>query len=165
MAYAHLRGFLPSEDCMHTVNALCALWDQDRTTRAGHANRAWEKACAYAAKKAKSIAAIPARRCGFSLGCLPGRHLRAGLWAMLGSPKRPMDRVIAPLRQMGANILAEGPGRDVTTPYRWRLLAWNSLSSARCECAGKECVAAGGPLCQGQDHCRGARHRLEIIWR
>ena len=40
-----------------------------------------------------------------------------------------MDRVIAPLREMGASIVAEGP--DETPPLRIQggSLAWNSLST------------------------------------
>ena len=49
-------------------------------------------------------------------GLLAGQTFESRLVGDVGVSKRPMDRVIAPLRQMGANILAEGP--EQTPPLR-----------------------------------------------
>jgi 5-enolpyruvylshikimate-3-phosphate synthase len=49
-------------------------------------------------------------------GLLAGQTFESRLVADAGLSKRPMERVIAPLRQMGANIVAEGP--DETPPLR-----------------------------------------------
>jgi 3-phosphoshikimate 1-carboxyvinyltransferase len=49
-------------------------------------------------------------------GLLAGQTFESRLVGDAGVSKRPMDRVIAPLRQMGANIVAEGP--EQTAPLR-----------------------------------------------
>ena len=49
-------------------------------------------------------------------GLLAGQTFESRLVGDAGISKRPMDRVIAPLRQMGANIVGEGP--DQTSPLR-----------------------------------------------
>src|SRR5438477_993798 len=51
-------------------------------------------------------------------GLLAGQTFESRLVGDAGLSRRPMDRVIAPLRQMGANILAEGP--EQTPPLRIR---------------------------------------------
>ncbi len=51
-------------------------------------------------------------------GLLSGQTFESRLVGDAGLSRRPMDRVIAPLRQMGANILAEGP--EQTPPIRIR---------------------------------------------
>jgi 3-phosphoshikimate 1-carboxyvinyltransferase len=110
-----LRGFLPSEDCMHTVNAMRALGikieqpEPDRLVVHG-----------------KKRVLTPAKKeidCGNSgttmrllAGLLAGQTFESRFVGDAGLSKRPMDRVIAPLRQMGANIIAEGP--EQTSPLR-----------------------------------------------
>jgi len=49
-------------------------------------------------------------------GLLAGQTFESRLVADAGLSKRPMERVVAPLRQMGANIVAEGP--EETPPLR-----------------------------------------------
>jgi 3-phosphoshikimate 1-carboxyvinyltransferase len=49
-------------------------------------------------------------------GLLAGQTFESRLVGDSGISRRPMDRVIAPLREMGANILAEGP--EQTSPLR-----------------------------------------------
>jgi 3-phosphoshikimate 1-carboxyvinyltransferase len=110
-----LRGFLPSEDCMHTVNAMRALGikieqpESDRLVVHGK----------------KRVLTPPKKEidCGNSgttmrllAGLLAGQTFESRLVGDAGLSKRPMDRVIAPLRQMGANIIAEGP--EQTSPLR-----------------------------------------------
>ena len=51
-------------------------------------------------------------------GLLAAQTFESRLVGDAGLSRRPMDRVIAPLRQMGANILAEGP--EQTPPLRIR---------------------------------------------
>src|SRR6266511_3856064 len=110
-----LRGFLPSEDCMHTVNAMRALGikieQPEPTTLIVHGK--------------KRVLTAPNQEidCGNSgttmrllAGLLAGQKFESRLVGDAGISKRPMDRVIAPLRQMGANILAEGP--EQTSPLR-----------------------------------------------
>jgi 3-phosphoshikimate 1-carboxyvinyltransferase len=110
-----LRGFLPSEDCMHTVNAMRALGvkieQPEPDTLIVHGK--------------KRVLTPPKRDidCGNSAttmrllaGLLAGQTFESRLVGDAGVSKRPMDRVIAPLRQMGANIVAEGP--EQTAPLR-----------------------------------------------
>jgi 3-phosphoshikimate 1-carboxyvinyltransferase len=110
-----LRGFLPSEDCMHTVNAMRALGvkieQPEPDTLIVHGK--------------KRVLTLPKRDidCGNSAttmrllaGLLAGQTFESRLVGDAGVSKRPMDRVIAPLRQMGAIIVAEGP--EQTAPLR-----------------------------------------------
>ena len=110
-----LRGFLPSEDCMHTVNAMRAL---------GIKIEQPEPATLIVHGK-KRVLTPPKKDidCGNSAttmrllaGLLAGQTFETRLVGDAGVSKRPMDRVIAPLRQMGANIVAEGP--EQTAPLR-----------------------------------------------
>jgi 3-phosphoshikimate 1-carboxyvinyltransferase len=113
----NLRGFLPSEDCMHTVNAMRALGvkieQPEPTTLVVHG------------KKRVLTAPKQEINCGNSgttmrllAGLLAGQNFESRLVADAGLAERPMDRVIAPLSEMGASIVAEGP--DQTAPLRIR---------------------------------------------
>src|SRR6266581_1293567 len=110
-----LRGFLPSEDCMHTVNALRALGIQieqpEPDTLIVHGK--------------KRVLTPPKEEidCGNSgttmrlfAGLLAGQTFESRLVGDAALSRRPMDRVITPLRKMGANIVAEGP--EQTAPLR-----------------------------------------------
>jgi 3-phosphoshikimate 1-carboxyvinyltransferase len=110
-----LRGFLPSEDCMHTVNAMRALGikieQPEATTLIIHGKR--------------RVLTAPDKEinCGNSgtamrllAGLLAGQKFESRLVADPGLSKRPMDRVIAPLSEMGASVVAEGP--EGTPPLR-----------------------------------------------
>ena len=110
-----LQGFLPSEDCMHTVNAMRALGikieQPEPTTLIVHG------------KKRVLTAPKNEINCGNSgttmrllAGLLAGQTFESRLVADAGLSRRPMDRVIAPLSEMGASITAEGP--DQTAPLR-----------------------------------------------
>ncbi len=112
-----LRGFLPSEDCMHTVNAMRALGikieQPEPTTLIVHG------------KKRVLTAPKNELNCGNSgttmrllAGLLAGQTFESRLVGDAGLSRRPMDRVIAPLCEMGASIVAEGP--EQTAPLRVR---------------------------------------------
>jgi 3-phosphoshikimate 1-carboxyvinyltransferase len=109
------QGFLPSEDCMHTVNAMRALGikieQPEPTTLIVHG------------KKRVLTAPKNEINCGNSgttmrllAGLLAGQTFESRLVGDAGLSRRPMDRVIAPLSEMGASIVAEGP--DQTAPLR-----------------------------------------------
>jgi 3-phosphoshikimate 1-carboxyvinyltransferase len=108
-----LDGFLPSEDCMHTVNAMRALGikiDQPEASK-----------LVVHGKRRVLTAPTGDINCGNSgttmrlvAGLLAGQKFEARLVGDPALSKRPMDRVIAPLREMGASIVAEGP--DETPP-------------------------------------------------
>ena len=110
-----LRGFLPSEDCMHTVNAMRALGikieQPEPTTLLIHG------------KKRVLTAPDKEINCGNSgttmrllAGLLAGQKFESRLVSDSTLSKRPMDRVIAPLSEMGASVVAEGP--EGTPPMR-----------------------------------------------
>src|SRR5690349_16312875 len=110
-----LHGFLPSEDCMHTVNAMRALGikiEQPEPTKLIiHGKRrvltapGQEIDCGNSGTSMRLLA-----------GLLAGQKFESRLVGGPALSKRPMDRVIAPLREMGASVVAEGP--DGTPPLR-----------------------------------------------
>jgi 3-phosphoshikimate 1-carboxyvinyltransferase len=110
-----LRGFLPSDDCLRTVQALRALGikiehpEPDMLVVHG--------------KKRLLIAPTGEIDCGNSAttmrllaGLLAGQSFDSTLVGGATLSARPMDRVILPLRKMGANIMAEG--RNETAPVK-----------------------------------------------
>jgi len=110
-----LRGFLPSDDCMQTVNAMRSLGikieQPEPTTLLIHG------------KKRVLTAPDKEINCGNSgttmrllAGLLAGQKFESRLVSDSALSKRPMDRVIAPLSEMGASVVAEGPER--TPPLR-----------------------------------------------
>ncbi|PYL55396.1 MAG: 3-phosphoshikimate 1-carboxyvinyltransferase [Verrucomicrobia bacterium] len=113
----NLRGFLPSDDCMHTVNALRALGIQIEQPE--------PDLLVVHGKKRVLTPPKDELDCG---GSGTTMRLLAGLLAgqtfetrLVGNPsltRRPMDRIIEPLRKMGADIVAEGP--EQTPPLRIR---------------------------------------------
>ena len=110
-----LRGFLPSEDCMHTVNAMRALGikieQPEPTTLLVHGKRRLLTApdkeinCGNSGTTMRLLA-----------GLLAGQKFEGRLVSDSALSKRPMDRVIAPLSEMGASVVAEGP--EGTPPLR-----------------------------------------------
>ena len=110
-----LRGFLPSDDCMRTVQALRALGIQIEQP---------ESDMVIVHGKKRLLTAAPGDiDCGNSAttmrllaGLLAGQSFDSRLVGGETLSKRPMDRVIAPLRKMGARIVAEGPNE--TAPLK-----------------------------------------------
>src|SRR5881392_2730299 len=102
-----LQGFLPSEDCMHTVNAMRALGikieQPEPTTLIVHG------------KKRKLTVPKNEINCGNSgttmrllAGMLAGQSFPSRLVGDGSLSSRPMARILEPLRLMGARIEAEG---------------------------------------------------------
>ena len=110
-----LQGFLPSEDCMHTVNAMRALGikieQPEPTTLIVHGKRR-----VLAAPKTDINCGNSGTTMRLLAGLLAGQTFESRLVADAGLSRRPMDRVIAPLSEMGASIVAEGPNQ--TAPLR-----------------------------------------------
>ncbi|HZS19126.1 MAG TPA: 3-phosphoshikimate 1-carboxyvinyltransferase [Candidatus Udaeobacter sp.] len=110
-----VNGFLPSEDCMHTVNALRALGikieQPEPATLIVHGKKR-----VLTPPKSEINCGNSATTMRLLAGLLAGQTFESRLVADAGLSKRPMDRVITPLRQMGANIVAEGP--EETPPLR-----------------------------------------------
>jgi len=110
-----LRGFLPSEDCMHTVNALRAVGIQieqpEPSVLVVHGNKRLLKAPAAPINCGNSATTMR-----LLAGLLAGQPFESRLVGDASLARRPMDRVIEPLRRMGANIVGEGPNQ--TPPLR-----------------------------------------------
>jgi 3-phosphoshikimate 1-carboxyvinyltransferase len=112
-----LRGFLPSEDCMHTVSALRALGIQ--------IDQPHPDELVVHGKKRVLTAPTADIDCGNSgttmrllSGLLSGQTFETRLIADASLSRRPMERIIVPLRKMGASVTAEGP--EQTPPLRIR---------------------------------------------
>jgi 3-phosphoshikimate 1-carboxyvinyltransferase len=112
-----LRGFLPSEDCLHTVNALRALGIQIDQTQP-------DELVVHGKKRVLTVPTTEIN-CGNSgttmrllSGLLAGQSFESRLVADASLSRRPMERIIIPLRKMGATITAEGP--EQTPPLRIR---------------------------------------------
>jgi 3-phosphoshikimate 1-carboxyvinyltransferase len=110
-----LRGFLPSDDCLRTVQAMRAFGikiehpEPDMLVVHG--------------KKRLLTAPSGEIDCGNSgttmrllAGLLAGQNFDSVLVGGATLSARPMDRVILPLRKMGANIIAQGPNE--TAPIK-----------------------------------------------
>ena len=103
-----LRGFLPSDDCMRTVQAMRALGikieQPEPEMLIVHGKRrlltppAGEIDCGNSATTMRLLT-----------GLLAGQPFESRLVGEATLSRRPMERVITPLRQMGADIVAEGP--------------------------------------------------------
>jgi len=110
-----LGGFLPSEDCMHTVNAMRALGIRIEQPEPDTLIVHGKKRVLMPPKKE-----IDCGNSGTTMrllaGLLAGQTFESRLVADAGLSRRPMDRVITPLRRMGASIVAEGP--EQTPPLR-----------------------------------------------
>jgi 3-phosphoshikimate 1-carboxyvinyltransferase len=112
-----LDGFLGADDCLRTVEALRALGiridEPEPNTICVHGKKRVltppedEIDCGNSATTMRLLA-----------GLLAGQQFESRLVGDASLSKRPMERVITPLRQMGADIVAEGP--DNTAPLRIR---------------------------------------------
>src|SRR3954454_18404485 len=110
-----LRGFLPSDDCLRTVQAMRSLGikiehpEPDMLVVHGKKRLltapAAEIDCGNSATTMRLLA-----------GLLAGQNFDSVLVGGATLSARPMDRVIVPLRKMGANIAAQGPNE--TAPVK-----------------------------------------------
>jgi 3-phosphoshikimate 1-carboxyvinyltransferase len=110
-----LRGFLPSDDCLRTVQAMRALGikiehpEPDMLIVHGKKRLltapSGEIDCGNSATTMRLLA-----------GLLAGQSFDSILVGGATLSARPMDRVIVPLRKMGANIVAQGPNE--TAPVK-----------------------------------------------
>ncbi len=106
-----VRGFLPSQDCMRTVQALRACGIKIEQPEP-------EMLIVHGKKRVLTRPAADID-CGNSAtamrllaGLLAGQPFTSRLVGAATLSRRPMERIIAPLREMGANIVAEGPNES-----------------------------------------------------
>jgi 3-phosphoshikimate 1-carboxyvinyltransferase len=112
-----LDGFLAADDCMRTVEALRALGiridEPEPNTIVVHGKKRAlnppeeEIDCGNSATTMRLMA-----------GLLAGQTFESRLVGDPSLSKRPMDRIVAPLQEMGADIVAEGA--ENTPPLRIR---------------------------------------------
>src|SRR5256885_9213987 len=110
-----VRGFLPSDDCLRTVQAMRSLGikiehpEPDMLIVHGKKRLltapSGEIDCGNSATTMRLLA-----------GLLAGQNFDSVLVGGATLSARPMDRVILPLRKMGANIMAQGPNE--TAPVK-----------------------------------------------
>ncbi len=102
-----IKGFLPSEDCLCTVEAMRSLGIQiemaDPTTLIVHGRKR-----AFTAPKRDIDCGNSGTTMRLLTGLLAGQPFKTRLFGDASLSKRPMKRVIEPLSQMGAKITAEG---------------------------------------------------------
>ena len=102
-----IRGFLPSEDCLSTVGAIRALGIEierpDDETLIVHGQRR-----VFTAPKRDIDCGNSGTTMRLLAGILAGQPFRSRLTGDASLSKRPMKRIMEPLRLMGAHISAEG---------------------------------------------------------
>src|ERR1700726_663020 len=161
-----LHGFLSSEDCMHTVNALRVLGIQIEQPEPD----------VLVVHGKKRVLAPPKEEidCGNSgttmrllAGLLAGQTFESRLVGEASLNRRPMARVIAPLRKMGADIVAEGS--DQTPPLRIRggSLRGIDYSTPVASAQVKSAVLLAGLFAKGKttvDEPSASRNHTELMF-
>jgi 3-phosphoshikimate 1-carboxyvinyltransferase len=148
-----LRGFLPSEDCMRTVQAMRALG-----IKIEHPEPAM-----LVVHGSKRLLKPPAGEidCGNSgttmrllIGLLAGQRFDSVLVGGETLSTRPMDRVIAPLRQMGAQITSDGPNETAPIRIRGAKLRGIEYSSPISSAQVKSAILLAGLFAKGKTTVR-----------
>ena len=161
-----LRGFLPSEDCMHTVNALRALGIEIEQPESDVLIVHGKKRVLQPPKEEIN--------CGNSgttmrllAGLLAGQTFESRLVGDASLTRRPMDRIIEPLRRMGADIVAEGPEQTPPLRIRGGSLRGISYTSPIASAQVKSAVLLAGLFAKGKttvDEPSASRNHTELIF-
>src|SRR2546430_8892493 len=161
-----LRGFLPSDDCMHTVSALRSLGIQiehpEPDILVVHGKKrlltppSGEIDCGGSGTTMRLLA-----------GLLAGQTFETRLVGNASLTRRPMDRIIEPLRKMGADIVAEGP--EQTSPLRIRggLLRGIHYRSPVASAQVKSAILLAGLFAKGKttvDEPSASRNHTELMF-
>ena len=140
-----VHGFLASEDCLATQAALEAMGVAiERNAARARPNRRRRRSRAAARRATLSTSATPEPRSACSWACSRGSRSTAQLTGDASLRQRPMERVAAPLRLMGARITTATGGRPPVMHRRRRAAARHRLRAADGERAGEVGAAARG---------------------
>lgn len=104
-----IRGFLRAEDCLRTLACLRALGvaiDEHEGTVVVHGTRAW-----FRPPREPLDAGNSGTTMRLLAGILAGQPFTTVLTGDASLCARPMDRIVEPLTQMGAEVVALGQGR------------------------------------------------------
>src|SRR6202171_5344141 len=161
-----LRGFLPSDDCMHTVGALRALGIQIEQPE--------PDILIVHGKKRVLTPPKDEIDCGGSgttmrllAGLLAGQTFETRLVENPSLARRPMDRIIEPLRKMGADIVAEGPEQTPPLRIRGGSLRGIHYSSPIASAQVKSAILLAGLFAKGKttvDEPSASRNHTELIF-
>src|SRR5437762_2727672 len=161
-----LRGFLPSDDCMHTVNALRALGIQ--------IDQPEPDVLIVHGKKRVLTPPKEEIDCGGSgttmrllAGLLAGQTFESRLIGKPSLTRRPMDRIIEPLRKMGADIVAEGPEQTPPLRIRGGLLRGIHYRSPVASAQVKSAILLAGVFAKGKttvDEPSASRNHTELMF-
>ncbi len=144
-----LRGFLPSDDCMRTVQAMRALGIKIEQPEP-------EMLIVHGKKR---LLTPPAGEidCGNSAttmrlltGLLAGQPFESRLVGEATLSRRPMERVITPLREMGADIVAEGPNESPPIRIRGSKLRGIEYNSPVASAQVKSAILLAGLFAKGK---------------
>lgn len=144
-----VKGFLPSEDCLCTVAAMRALGIEieaaDATTLIVHGKRR-----NFTAPKKDIDCGNSGTTMRLMAGILAGQPFKSRLVGDASLSKRPMKRVMDPLRQMGAKLTTEGTdGRPPLVIEGGNLKAINYFSPVA-SAQVKSAVLLAGMFAQGK---------------
>ncbi len=143
-----IHNFLRADDCLHTLSCLKALGvsieDDGDGVRVRGAGAEWRE----------PPAALDAGNSGTTMrllaGILAGQRFSAEITGDASLRRRPMDRVIAPLAQMGAQIVALGGGRFPPLRITGGPLRGITYTLPVASAQVKSAVLLAGLLAQGQ---------------
>ena len=144
-----LRGFLPSDDCMRTVQAMRALGikieQPEPEMLIVHGKRrlltppAGEIDCGNSATTMRLL-----------IGLLAGQPFESRLVGEATLSRRPMERVITTLREMGADIVAEGPNDSPPIRIRGSKLRGVEYNSPIASAQVKSAILLAGLFAKGK---------------
>jgi 3-phosphoshikimate 1-carboxyvinyltransferase len=144
-----IRGFLPSEDCLRTVEAMRALGVKietpEPTTLIVHGRRRdlrppkGDIDCGNSGTTMRLLS-----------GLLAAQPFRTRLIGDASLSRRPMGRLIEPLTEMGAKITAEGPGGCAPLVVEGAALHPIQYFSPVASAQVKSAILLAGLFCKGK---------------
>ena len=149
---SEIANYASAADCQQHARVLAAAGRRNRSERPAQcASRARDSNGLRRSRASRSTRKIPARRCGCSRACWRGSRFTSTMTGDESLRRRPMRRVIEPLRQMGAEIRSQ-EGDRAPLEIRGGRVARDRLHAADSQRAGEVRGAAGGALCRRRDH-------------